>query len=169
MNEHERPKSGRASGSRASVLELSRWREGATAGLMVSVWGRRSRGARVLQRTECPGLIETIRRPAQSRGSIEGANGSVRRRARRGELLAGCLATVQPQVLEDAADDLGVFDAGDDLDRAATVFAALDLDAEDALRRCAQLIAACFGTALPCPSSDPPRPRLPGTICARKR
>src|ERR1700675_1712593 len=52
--------------------------------------------------------------------------------ARRGELLAGCLATVQPQVLEDAADDLGVFDAGDDLDRAATVFAALDLDAEDA-------------------------------------
>ena len=37
------------------------------------------------------------------------------------------------------------------------------------LRRCAQLIAACFGTALPCPSSDPPRPRLPGTICARKR
>ena len=155
------------------VLELSRWREGATAGLMVSVWGRRSRGAsgaRVLQRTECPGLIETIRRTAQSQRSIEEADGSARRRARRGELLAGCLATVQPQVLEDAADDLGLFDAGDDLDRAATVFAALDLDAEDArLRRCAQLNAACFGTALPCPSSDPPRPRWPGTICARKR
>ena len=35
-------------------------------------------------------------------------------------------------MLEDAADDLRVFDAGDDLHRAATVLAGLDLDAEDA-------------------------------------
>ena len=43
-----------------------------------------------------------------------------------------CVATVQPQMREDAADELRVFDAGDDLHRAAALLAALDLDAEDA-------------------------------------
>jgi hypothetical protein len=33
---------------------------------------------------------------------------------------------------EDATDDLRLFDAGDDLHRAAAVFAGLELDAEDA-------------------------------------
>jgi hypothetical protein len=35
----------------------------------------------------------------------------------RGELVAGCAATIQPQMLEDAADDLRIFDAGDDLEQ----------------------------------------------------
>jgi hypothetical protein len=39
------------------------------------------------------------------------------------------VAAVQSQVLEDAADDLRIYDAGDDLHRAATVLAGLDLDA----------------------------------------
>src|SRR5260221_12104832 len=59
---------------------------------------------------------------------MEEAAGSARRRASRRELLAVCVATVQPQMLEDAADDMRVFDAGDDLHRAATVLAGLDLD-----------------------------------------
>ncbi len=45
--------------------------------------------------------------------------------------MAVCVAAVPPQVLEDSADDLRVFDAGDDLILPAAVFAALDLDAED--------------------------------------
>jgi len=47
-----------------------------------------------------------------------------------GSFWLGASLPSSPRLLEDAADDLRVFDAGDDLDRAATVFAALDLDAE---------------------------------------
>ena len=43
-----------------------------------------------------------------------------------------CVAAIQPQVLKDAADDLRLFDAGNDLQRAAAMLAGLDLDAEDA-------------------------------------
>ena len=62
--------------------------------------------------------------------------------------LAGQIAALQ--MLEDAADDLRIFDAGDDLDRPAALFAALDLDAEDAFEALRPVIAACVGTALPC-------------------
>jgi len=42
------------------------------------------------------------------------------------------LAAAQPQMLDDSADDLRVFDAGDDLHRPAALLAGFDLDAEDA-------------------------------------
>ncbi len=72
-----------------------------------------------------------------------------------------CIATIQPQVLEDSADDLRVFDAGDDLHSAAALSQDSISMPKTRLRRCAQVIARCFGTALPCPwPADPPRPRL---------
>jgi hypothetical protein len=44
--------------------------------------------------------------------------------------VAACTAAFQ--VLKNSADDLRVFDAGDDLHRSAAVLATLNLDAEDA-------------------------------------
>ena len=86
------------------------------------------------QRSEgCEGIAANrVPRPDRNNQAPSAITGVNRRRARRGELLAGCLATVQPQVLEDAADDLRVFDAGDDLHRPAAAFTGLDLDTEDA-------------------------------------
>jgi DNA-binding NarL/FixJ family response regulator len=59
-------------------------------------------------------------------------------------------------VLQNAADDLRIFDAGDDLHRPAAAFTGLDLDTEDAFEALRPVIAACLSTALPCPSPDPP-------------
>jgi hypothetical protein len=78
---------------------------------------------------------------------------------------------LQPQMLQDAADDLRIFDAGDNFHRAAAVFAGLDLDAEDRFEPCAlpgHRGVLWHRTALPCPwTADPALPRLATRICAR--
>ena len=72
-------------------------------------------------------------------------------------------------MVEDALDDGGVFNAGDDLDAAAEGVAGFDVDVEHTLQTLGlRLMAACRCAAFLTASPRVCRPRRPGVTCARR-
>ena len=65
---------------------------------------------------------------------------------RRRSRIGGCGCLAYTNVLEDRGDDIGIFDAGDDAQRATALGAGLDVDGEDAFQALHQVEAVVLAT-----------------------
>src|SRR5690606_30515898 len=106
-----------------------------------------------------------------NRGSEERQTGAVPAQRRAAVVLIVFVVAALLEMGEDVGDELGVLDAGEDLEVAAAAQAGIDVDGEHAFEAPHPVIETCLGArgSVLADCVGPPRPRRAGVMAVRRR